>query len=157
MASAPRPVTPQASLQTFLFAAAAVLIMVEAGRARLTRLTMATTLFQRLGSLRLGDPSRAEFDGAVSESDLQQLAGLSTVKTLQCSSPVKDPVWSLLNDRFFSVRPDVELRVYGHYSTECDLSFAGRMTRVRRFAADCLMRARNVEAIADMPHLEALS
>jgi len=118
---------------------------------------MATTLFQRLGSLRLGDPSRAEFDGAVSESDLQQLAGLSTVKTLQCSSPVKDPVWSLLNDRFFSVRPDVELRVYGHYSTECDLSFAGRMTRVRRFAADCLMRARNVEAIADMPHLEALS
>jgi hypothetical protein len=31
------------------------------------------------------------------------------------------------------------------------------MTNVRRFAADCLMRATNADAIADMPHLEALS
>jgi hypothetical protein len=114
-------------------------------------------MFERLGSLRLADTSRAEFDDAVAEGDLEQLAGLSTVKTLQCSGPVKDSVWSLLNDRFFSLRPDVELRVYGHYSAECDLSFAGRMTNVRRFAADCLMRARKVEAIADMPELEALS
>jgi hypothetical protein len=114
-------------------------------------------MFERLGSLRLADTSRAEFDGNVAEADIEQLARMSTIKTLQCSSPVKDPVWSLLNDRFFSLRPDVELRVYGHYGAECDLEFAGRMTNVRRFAADCLMRAKTVEAIADMPQLEALS
>jgi hypothetical protein len=112
---------------------------------------------ERLGTLRLADTSRAEFDGNVAAADIERLARMSTIKTLQCSSPVKDPVWSLLNDRLFSLRPDVELRVYGHYGTECDLAFAGRMTNVRRFAADCLMRAKNVEAVADMPQLEALS
>jgi hypothetical protein len=114
-------------------------------------------MFKRLGSLLLSGPSRAEFNGAVAEGDLDQLATLSTIKTLQCSDPVKASVWSLVNERFFSLRPDVELRVYGHYGTECDLDFAGRMTNVRRFAADCLMRARNVEAIAEMPQLESLS
>ena len=66
-------------------------------------------------------------------------------------------MWALVNAAFFAARPDVELRVYGHYSTVCDLGFAGRMSHVRRFAADCLMRATNVEAVADMPHLESLS
>jgi hypothetical protein len=55
---------------------------------------------------------------------------------------VKDSVWQLLNECFFAARPDVELRVYGHYSTECDLAFAHRVANVRRFAADCLMRAK---------------
>lgn len=112
---------------------------------------------ERCGSLRLVDTNRAEFDDTVSKGDLEQLVGQSTVKTLQCSGPVKHSVWPLLNDRFFALRPDVELRVYGHYRTECDLSFAERMTNVRRFAADCLSRASNVEAIAGIPHLEALS
>ena len=110
-----------------------------------------------MAAIRLSDTTRAEFEDGVSARDLDQLAARPTVKTLQCSAPVKAPVWPLLNDRFFSVRPDVELRVYGHYGTECDLSFAKRMTNVRRFAADCLMRARNVEAVAGMPRLESLS
>ena len=91
---------------------------------------------ERLGSLRLVDSTRAEFDDTVTEDDVQQLAGRSSFTTLQCSAPMRDSVWSLLNDSFFALRPDVELRVYGHYSTECDLSFARRMTNVRRFAAD---------------------
>jgi hypothetical protein len=114
-------------------------------------------MFERIGSLRMADSTRAEFDDSVTEHDLAHLAELSTVRTLQCSAPVKDSVWSLLNDSFFSRRSDVELRVYGHYSIECDLAFARRMLNVRRFAADCLMRAKNVDAIADMPELESLS
>jgi hypothetical protein len=114
-------------------------------------------MFDRLGSLRLADASRAEFDDGLAEGDLAQLAGMSTLETLQCSSPVRDSIWSQLNTQFFALRPDVQLRVYGHYGIECDLAFAGRMTNVRRFAADCLVRARNVEAIADMPRLDALS
>jgi hypothetical protein len=76
---------------------------------------------------------------------------------LQCSVPVEDSAWILLNERFFAVRPEVELRVYGYYSTECDLRFARFMTNVRKFSADCLMRAKNVEAIAEIPHLDSLS
>jgi hypothetical protein len=63
----------------------------------------------------------------------------------------------MLNSDFFVHRPDVELRVYGFYGSECDLTFAGRMTNVRRFAADCLASAKNVESIAEIPHLESLS
>jgi hypothetical protein len=110
----------------------------------------------RVGSLRLVDATRAEFDDSLGEHDLRRLAGLRGLETLQCSVPVKDRGWSLLNDGFFDTRPDVELRVYGHYSTECDLAFARRMVNVRRFAADCLTRARNVDAIGAM-HLESLS
>src|SRR5262245_27658831 len=104
-------------------------------------------MFEQLGSLRLVRSTRAEFDDTVTADDVQRLAGRSSLTTLQCSAPIRDSIWSLLNGSFFSLRPDVELRVYGHYSTECDLSFARRMTNVRRFAADCLRRARNVDAV----------
>ena len=114
-------------------------------------------MFERIGSLRMADSTRAEFDDSVTENDLRHLAELFEVKTLQCSAPVKDSVWSRLNESFFSRRPDVELRVYGHYSVECDLAFARRMVNVKRFAADCLMRAKNVGAIAEIPELESLS
>jgi hypothetical protein len=114
-------------------------------------------MFERIGSLRMADSTRAEFDDSVTEHDLRHLAALPKIKTLQCSGPVKDAVWSLLNESFFSSRPDVELRVYGHYSIECDLAFARRMVNVRRFAADRLMRATSVGAIAEIPALESLS
>ena len=114
-------------------------------------------MFERIGSLRMSDSTRAEFDDSVTEHDLRHLAEVLEVKTLQCSAPVKDSVWSRLNEWFFSRRPDVELRVYGHYSIECDLAFARRMVNVRRFAADCLTRATNVGAIAEIPELESLS
>jgi hypothetical protein len=114
-------------------------------------------MLERIGSLRMADSTRAEFDDSVTEHDLEHLAELPKVKTLQCSAPVKDSVWSLLNASFFSRRSDVELRVYGHYSIECDLAFAPRMVNVRHFAADCLMRAKNVAAVAEIPELESLS
>jgi hypothetical protein len=114
-------------------------------------------MLERIGSLRMADSTRAEFDDSVTEHDLEHLAELPKVKTLQCSAPVKDSVWSLLNSSFFSRRSDVELRVYGHYSIECDLAFAPRMVNVRHFAADSLMRAKNVGAIAEIPELESLS
>ena len=101
--------------------------------------------------------TRVEFDSSVSEADLRKLVGRSAIRTLQASSPVADSVWPLLNDVFFAVRPDVTLRVYGHYASTCDLSFARRMTHVRRFSADCLMRASNVEAIGNIPNLAELS
>jgi hypothetical protein len=49
-------------------------------------------MVERIGSLRMADSTRAEFDDSVAENDLRQLAELPEVKTLQCSAPVKDSV-----------------------------------------------------------------
>lgn len=63
----------------------------------------------------------------------------------------------MLDERVFANRPDVECRVYGHYSLQCDLALARLLPHVRRFAADSLHRAVNVEAIAEMSNLAELS
>src|SRR5262245_39320374 len=111
----------------------------------------------RLGSIQLLGSRRAMFDASVQPEDLRELIERSDVKVVQCSSPVPEGVWVWLNEVFFSQRPDVELRVFGYHSTECDLGFARSMTNVRRFAADSLLRARNVDAIGGIPNLESLS
>jgi hypothetical protein len=111
----------------------------------------------RIGSIRMVDATRAEFDGSASVDDLRELTKQPRLRVLQCSAPVRDAVWSLINEHFCPVRPDVELRVYGHYSSECDLSFTHLLPNVRHFAADCLMRATAVEALAELQGLESLS
>jgi len=62
----------------------------------------------------------------------------------------------MLNDVVFAGRPDVQLRVYGHYGVECELAFLRVMSNVRNFAADSLMRATHVEAIAELRLLDSL-
>ena len=59
--------------------------------------------------------------------------GTRIFRCLQCSEPVEIDTWDLLNEQFFPLRPDVELRVFGFYSLVCDLSFTASMTNVRRF------------------------
>ena len=58
---------------------------------------------------------------------------------------------------FFNQNPQVELRVYGHYSLVCDLSFTSRMTNVRHFSADCLMDATGFQHLARMEKVESLA
>lgn len=109
---------------------------------------------ERIGGLTLADATRADFSNDVTADDLRQLAARPRINTLQTSRPVSDSVWPLLNDAFFAARPDVALRVYG--APDYDLSFARRMSHVRRFSADCLRRVTNLEAIAEMAKLESL-
>lgn len=108
-------------------------------------------------SVTMVDSSRAQFDESVRREELETLAGDANVEVLQCVRPVPERVWRMLDDVFFSRRPDVELRVWGHHAVECDLSFARHMGNVRRFAADSLMHAQNVEAIAELEELVSLS
>jgi hypothetical protein len=108
-------------------------------------------------TVKLVDPSRAEFTGGVSSSELDALAANAALKVLQTSEPVAPSSWPLLDEAFFSRRPDVELRLYGFYGQRCDLAFASGLRRVRRFAADCLMDAIGVEHVARIPALESLS
>jgi hypothetical protein len=50
-----------------------------------------------------------------------------------------------LNERFFSRRPVVLLRVWGDCAHPCGLSFTARLTNVHHFSADCLLQATGVE------------
>ena len=112
---------------------------------------------RRMSGIRMADPTRAEFDDSTSVKDLRKIANHPRLKVLQCSAPVRDSVWRLINEHFCSVRPDVELRVYGHYASTCDLGFTRLLPNVRRFAADCLDRATGIESLAELRNLESLS
>jgi hypothetical protein len=100
---------------------------------------------------------RVGFNDSLTMRDILSLVSNPKIKFLQCMGPISDSVWALLNDQFFAMRPDVELRVFWHPPTGTDLGFASKMTNVRRFTVDSLRGAKNVEAIADMPQLESLS
>jgi hypothetical protein len=100
--------------------------------------------------------NRISFEEALSQKEIQQLIADKDLKTLQCSAPVKPQTWELLNNQFFPIRPEVELRVYGFYSLVCDLGFASKMTNVRHFSADCLREVVGIEHITAMENLESL-
>ncbi len=101
--------------------------------------------------------SRNQFREPLSQREVAAIASDAEVKVLQTDSPASLATWELLNEAFFSRRPDVELRVYGCYSTNCDLSFTRVLSNVRRFAADSLQHATGVEHLGGIRNLEALS
>ena len=101
-------------------------------------------------------PSRSEFDDSITPATVEGFVSNDELRVLQCSKPVNNRTWDLLNTSFFPRRRDVELRVYGFYGLVCDLSFLSRMQNVRRFSADCLMQAINVEHVRELPNLESL-
>jgi hypothetical protein len=98
-----------------------------------------------------------DFTDSLTDDEVESLAADSTLEILQTSSPVAPATWPLLNDNLFAQRHDVELRLYGFYSNACNLSFLPRLPNLRRFAADCLMRARGIEHIASLKNLTSLS
>ena len=103
------------------------------------------------------DRHRIEFRESLTPTEIDELASNPDVQVLQCASSVQPETWNLLNQDLFSNRPDIELRVYGFYSSICDLSFVARLPNVRRFAADCLMNAVGAEHLSSLERLEELS
>jgi hypothetical protein len=103
------------------------------------------------------DKSRAQVSNPVSRSELRRLVKDPAIRVIQTSEPLPAKAWRLLDDVVLAERPDIQLRVYGFYSGGCDLSFVTELEHVRRFAADCLQSAENVEAIAKLSHLRSLS
>lgn len=100
--------------------------------------------------------SRIDLNTADSIRDIRKLVPDSRVKVLQFSSRLPLKFLEALNEEFFAERPDVELRVFGFYGDNCDLSFCSRMSNVGRFRADCLSQASSAESIAEMPKLTLL-
>jgi hypothetical protein len=103
------------------------------------------------------DPTRTAFERTLTFREVEQLVSDPAVRTLQCSSPVESGTWDLLNRILFAERPEIVLRVYGFYSSVCDLSFLSTMKNVRRFSADCLIAATGIEQIATLENLEELT
>ena len=102
----------------------------------------------------LVDNSRAWFGTRLGRQGIAELVRHSLLRVLQAEVPPRLEQWKLLNEEFFSQRPDVTLRVY---HSAFDLAFLDHMPNVRRFSADCMLTAQNVQAVASLPDLETLS
>ncbi|MFB9328097.1 hypothetical protein ACFFSY_19390 [Paenibacillus aurantiacus] len=99
---------------------------------------------------------RVKIGTSLTEKEIDELIHDSELDVLQFSEPLDEALPDALNERFFAHRPDVWLRVYGHYAEAADLRFLARMTHVTKLSLDCLMDAANLDAIAHLCKLEAL-
>jgi hypothetical protein len=101
--------------------------------------------------------NRKSFDDTISKSDISMLVDNPDVKYLQTSEAKNRTTFELLDENFFSKRPDVQLRMFGYYSSNCDLSLIKNLKNIERFSADCLREAKNIESIITLPKLIDLS
>lgn len=92
----------------------------------------------------------------VTKNDLEKLATNPKTQSIQFASPLTDKEIELLELVVFSKRPDISLRVYGHYGETCDLSFILRIPSIRRISVDCLMDAKGIEVVTQLENLEHL-
>lgn len=102
-------------------------------------------------------PDRYQISSGVSNSDLEKIASDSKIKTLQFSEPLNDLEIKSLERIVFSKRPDITLRVYGHYKHTCDLTFLEKLPSVQSISADCLLNAVGINVLTQFKNLEKLS
>lgn len=100
---------------------------------------------------------RFDFSKNLSMKEIRKLVSDPELEVLQTSSPVEAQTWTLINEDLLPFRPELQVRVYGFYSTVCDLSFVNRLNRLRHFSADCLLTAVGVEQIPRLELLKSLS
>jgi len=99
---------------------------------------------------------RVNFGGKLSRWDVKKLAKDKDLKVLQTAEPIHEATLIRLNEALYSERPDVQFRVYGFYSSPCDLKFLSLMSNVQNLSADCLHNASGIEAIVSLPRLKRL-
>ena len=92
----------------------------------------------------------------VKKRELEKLASNKKVQSIQFVSPLAPKEIELMEKIVFSKRPDIALRVYGHYGEKCDLSFIKKIPSLKKFSADCLMEAIEIESIIELSELEEL-
>ncbi len=100
---------------------------------------------------------RYSVSNKISKREIKKLAKIDNLSVIQFVDPVTDnSVWKNLENYLISKRPDIELRVFGHYGKECDLSFLQYVPSAKKFSADCLMECKNIENLALLENLEVL-
>ena len=100
---------------------------------------------------------RLSFTKNVSRREVDKLLKIRDLRVLQTNGPIEKATVRRLNESFYSQRPDVEFRVFGFYSTPCDLGFLSNMTNVRNLSVDCLQEASGIESIVNIPALQRLN
>ena len=98
-----------------------------------------------------------DFRGEISKNELLLLAKNKDFKVLQTSRPAQLSSWVLINEELLSTRPDITIRVYGHYSQNCDLSFISELSNAEHLSIDCLTDATNIQELKYLKNLKSLS
>jgi hypothetical protein len=99
---------------------------------------------------------RFQINESLSEEEIKFLVECKELKFLQCAGKVYGSAWERLNNLLFSQRPEVNLRVYGFYSSY-DLTFLKQMSNVQDLEIDGLMNATGIESISALKNLKSLS
>jgi hypothetical protein len=97
-----------------------------------------------------------EISKGFKKDDLKSLINDSNASSIQFSSPLAEKEIDILEEYVFSQRPDIDLRIYGHYRDECDLNFLKRLPSLRKLSADCLRNAKGIEVVKELKNLETL-
>ncbi|WP_295801532.1 hypothetical protein [Mucilaginibacter sp.] len=97
-----------------------------------------------------------EISEGISKRDLEKLSNNLKTRSIQFSNPLSKNDIALLETTVFCKRPDILLRVFGHYGKVCDLTFIGQIPSLRRFSADCLMDAKEIESVTTLKNLDEL-
>lgn len=92
----------------------------------------------------------------IRKKELEKLASNKKTQSIQFVSPLSNSEIDLLEKIVFSKRPDISLRVYGHYGENCALTFIKKIPSLRKFSADCLMDASGIEIVTELNNLEEL-
>lgn len=113
-------------------------------------------MFSGTGVDRL-DPRLAEFDNTATARQLKALAKNRRIVQIQCSEPVNDRVWGLLNEHFISARPNVMVRAYGGMSKSIDLKCLKQIPSVRHLSIDRFNDAKGLAAFGELQQLRSLT
>lgn len=98
-----------------------------------------------------------EFEDPVTRRDIKALLDARQIKYLQTDEPAREPTWRRLNNELFSVRPEIQLRVFGFYGKRCNLNFLTHMFNVIHFSVDCIHEnVDGIEHLVEMPNLKSL-
>lgn len=100
---------------------------------------------------------RSEFDNSILEKEMHQIRENRKLEILQCRSPINEAVGKMLCEHVFSVRDDIELRIYGVHNVTCDLSFLRNIRNVKRLSLDYIDNAIGIEHISALQGLKRLT
>ncbi len=102
-------------------------------------------------------PDRYQIFRGVTKDELNKVAKDSKAKTLQFAEPLSDKEINLLQTVVFNNRPDITLRVFGHYGDTCDLKFLQDIPSAKNISVDCLQNATGVEVLTKFTTLDKLA
>ena len=100
---------------------------------------------------------RLEIKDEILESCIEGVVNDPRVKVIQTSRPITSDSWKLLNNLLIPKRPDIQIRIYGHYSKVCDLNTLTHIPSVENLSIDCLRDVCNLDSIAHLNALKSLT